>query len=345
MKRHIVWILAALVAIVLLSLASISPAEAGEWTRKADMPTARDRHSASVVNGRIYAIGGWGTRWGAGFGSDAVEEYDPVNDKWKKRTPMPTLRYEFSTSAVNGRIYAIGGWDMAKNIFLSSVEEYDPAADTWTKKTDMPTERGLFSTSAVNGKIYAFGGGNRRGGRYRILSVVEEYDPVTDTWAEKSDMPRKRYNFSTSAVNGKIYAIGGFTGMFYTPVSWVEEYDPVTDTWTKKNDMPAPPRAYHAAAVVNRKIYVIGGAINDSDSPLSTVEIYDPVTDSWEKGLDMPAPRRMLSANAVNGKIYAIGGSTAAGNPLSTVEEYDPESVAVEPRGKLAATWGEVKCD
>ena len=52
--------------------------------------------------------------------------------------------------------------------------------------------------------------------------------------------------------------------------------------------------------------------------------IYDPVTDTWEKGLDMPTARRLLSANAVNGKIYAIGGSTAANIPLSTVEEYDP---------------------
>jgi N-acetylneuraminic acid mutarotase len=345
MKRHVVWVLAALVAIVPLTLASISPAEAGEWTKKARMPTARDLHRSSVVNGRIYAIGGQGP---GGWGPDVVEEYDPVKDEWKgweEKAAIPTLRYEFSTSAVNGKIYAIGGWNvwaMPKRIFLSSVEEYDPAADKWTTKADMPTDRGLLSSSAVNGRIYAMGGWNWRPG---IAPDVEEYDPVTDTWTKKSDMLSRRYNFSTSVVNGKIYAIGGFTGGGYTPVRWVEEYDPVTDTWTKKNDMPMPPRAYHSAAVVNRRIYVIGGAIRDEGTALSTVEIYDPVTDTWEKGLDMPTARKLLSANAVNGKIYAIGGSTAAGVPLSTVEEYDPESVAVEPRGKLATTWGEVKCD
>jgi hypothetical protein len=79
--------------------------------------------------------------------------------------------------------------------------------------------------------------------------------------------------------------------------------------------------------------------------PLTLASISPAEAGEWTKKANMPTARKLLSANAVNGKIYAIGGSTAAGAPLSIVEEYDPESVAVEPRGKLAATWGEVKCD
>ena len=159
-------------------------------------------------------------------------------------------------------------------------------------------------------------------------------------------MPAGRYDRSTSVVNGKIYAIGGFIGCCWTPVSWVEEYDPATDTWTEKKDMPDPPRGFHSSSVVNGKIYVIGGAIN-FNSALSTVEIYDPTTDSWEKGLDMPTERRWLSTSVVRGKIYAIGGSTAANVALSTVEEYTPEgwSFAVSPQGKLATTWGQLKAE
>lgn len=86
------------------------------------------------------------------------------------RADMPTARACLSTSAVNGKIYAIGGtlskpWSAG----ISRVEEYDPVTDTWTSKTDMPTRRWGLSTSAVNGKIYAIGG-------HGLLSTVEEYD-------------------------------------------------------------------------------------------------------------------------------------------------------------------------
>lgn len=94
---------------------------------------------------------------------------------------MPTPRDSFSTSVVNGKIYAIGGLQvLALWPVLPTVEEYDPTTDTWTRKADMPTARTAFSTSAVNGKIYAAGGGATAilpgGGGVPAISIVEEYD-------------------------------------------------------------------------------------------------------------------------------------------------------------------------
>jgi N-acetylneuraminic acid mutarotase len=250
-----------------------------------------------------------------------VEEYDPVKDKWEKRADMPTRRNDLSTSAVNGKIYAIGGgcWDGN-----STVEEYDPATDTWTEKAHMPTARWGLSTSVVDGKIYAIGGGRGTWPNVVSFSTVEVYDPAQDIWTKRSDMPTARCYLSTSSIDGKIYAIGGFSGLGgnWGPLSVVEEYDPATDTWTKKEDMPDP-RGVAAASVVNGQIYSIGGAINFR-SALPTVEIYDPVADRWKKGADMPTARRWLSASEVNGRIYAIGGSTASNAVLATVEEYTP---------------------
>jgi len=90
---------------------------------------------------------------------------------WTKRTDMPTARILFFTSEVNGKIYAIGGYDGIKE--LSTVEEYDPMTDKWVRKADMPTSRIQFSGCAVNGKIYAIGGSNDKS----YFSIVEEYDP------------------------------------------------------------------------------------------------------------------------------------------------------------------------
>ena len=308
-------------------------AEGDAWKKRADMPTKRSSLSTCVVDGQIYAVGGVAADDTTILAN--VEGYDPVKDRWEERAEMPTQRSDLSVSAVNGKIYAIGG-TMDFRSGLSTVEIYDPVVDRWEAGADMPTARALLTSSVVNGKIYAIGGW----GGNNALATVEEYDPVTDIWTKKKNMPTARYNLSADSVDGKIYAVGGFTGANYIPLSSVEEYDPGTDTWTKKKDMPVP-RGFLSTSVVNRQIYAIGGA-GKPNAALSTVEIYDPVMDRWKAGSDMPIARSLLSTSAVNGKIYAIGGWNNKG-ALSTVEEYDPEWAAVESRGKLPATWGEVK--
>jgi N-acetylneuraminic acid mutarotase len=141
------------------------------WTKKASMPTARMLLATSVVNGKIYAIGG--ALVAGGNCLSTVEVYDPGTDTWTTKASMPTRRTTFSaTSAVNGIIYAIGG--VTGGTVFSTVEAYDPSTDTWTRKTSMPRARGFLATSAVNGKIYAIGG--TLGGGWTGISTVEEYD-------------------------------------------------------------------------------------------------------------------------------------------------------------------------
>jgi hypothetical protein len=53
-----------------------------------------------------------------------MEQYDPAMDKWTTVTDMPTPRWGLCTSAVNSKIYAIGGRTAQGSIF-STVEEYN----------------------------------------------------------------------------------------------------------------------------------------------------------------------------------------------------------------------------
>ena len=156
-------------------------------------------------------------------------------------------------------------------------------------------------------------------------STVLVYDPATDTWTKKADMPTGRARLSTCVVEGKIYAIGGSPHRD-AEVPTVEVYDPATDTWTKKADMPRA-RNWLSSSLVNGKIYVIGGKIYPSRTFVSTMEEYDPATDTWMRKADMPTARGMHSASVVDGKVYVIGGVASGGGlgpALSTVEEYDP---------------------
>ena len=241
-----------------------------------------------------------------------------AGDTWTDKAPMPTARAFFSASAVDGKIYAIGGGATAGT---SAVEKYDPATDTWTNKGAMPTARLWLSTSVVDGRIYAIGGAVSAYGS--TLSTMEVYDPATDTWTEGAPMLTSRFAHSTSVVDGKIYAIGGWRRPPDRVTSDVEAYDPVTDTWTEKAPMPTA-RFAHSTNVVDGKIYAIGGGLSPGGGGLSTVEVYNPATDTWTTKSPMPTARTtFLATSVVNGIIYVIGGISGE-TAFSTVEAYDP---------------------
>ena len=151
---------------------------------------------------------------------------------------------------------------------------------------------------------------------------MEAYDPATDTWTQKGDMPRSIGAGASSVVDGKIYVFGGYGGS-----RRVDEYDPSTDTWTTKSEMPTARHALSTSAL-DGKIYAIGGYYAPFVTGylgVGTVEVYDPATDTWTTAPDMPAGRFGPRSSVVDGKIYVIGGMGYwIGSAFGTVEECDP---------------------
>ncbi|MHC4461984.1 MAG: Kelch repeat-containing protein [Planctomycetota bacterium] len=327
-KHDSIWMLAILMLNGLLCISSVSLGAAGTWKERAPMPTARLGLATAVVNGKIYAIGGYTASNSARLST--VEEYDLATDTWTQKSDMPTARCWLSASTVDGKIYAIGGHRVAGAAGLSTVEIYDPATDTWTQKADMPMGMVYHSSAVVDQKIYTIGG-ILQVGTPQLGTVV--YDPLTDTWTTKAKAGKAGMS-STAVVDGKIYLLGGTT---YPTASLtrVEAYDPVMDTWTTKADMPTA-RMGLSASTVNGKIYTIGGRTSNAGTTVSTVEVYDPVTDAWTTEAEMPTSRWGISASVINGKIYTFGGSEMAPPPhpaVATVEEYDPNPLVVDFNG------------
>ena len=89
------------------------------------MPTPRWSPASSVVNGKIYVIGGIAV---AGTGNrqnlQTVEVYDPETDTWTQGVDIPTQRVGLSTSLVDGKLYAIGGGLTPPPMELATVEEF-----------------------------------------------------------------------------------------------------------------------------------------------------------------------------------------------------------------------------
>jgi N-acetylneuraminic acid mutarotase len=182
----------------------------GRWVARANMPTARERLAAAAgTNGRLYAIGG--QNGGGSLGT--VEEYDPATDTWAAKAALPTARAGLAAAAIGRRIYAVGG-ERGGAAALGTVEEYDPAADSWRARAGMPTARRDVAVAAtLAGRLYAAGGSGPGGQCCSGLAVVEEYDPVRDSWAGRAPLsvPREALGLAAAA-NGKLYAIAAAAG-------------------------------------------------------------------------------------------------------------------------------------
>ena len=186
------------------------------WTEKTPMPSPKMHFQTEIVGGKVYVIGGLSPVDGVGpaVNTTSVEVYDPVKNKWTKKSPMKTPRFSFQTKIVGGKIYSIGGVNDKANA-LSSVEEYDPSTDRWLSKKDMNLARNWFQTVVVDGKIIAIGGGKKAGdySRSNFLSSVEEYNPKTNTWTEKAPLLTPRGWFQSAIVNDQLYVLGGTEGI------------------------------------------------------------------------------------------------------------------------------------
>jgi len=245
---------------------------------------------------------------------------------WTQKADMPTPRWTQTSAVVNGKIYVIGGASSESDFdVLPTVEEYDPVTNTWTRKADMPIAMADFDapSSVVDGKIYVIG----VGGEYELdwsLLTVQEYDPSTDTWTRKADMPTQRWMFATVDFEGKVYVIGGYPPNSWVGLKTVEVYDPATDTWARKTDMPVG-LALLNTRVVRGKIYAIGGRPDLKSR--TYMQEYDPATDTWRRKAYMPLATSAMGSVVLGNKIIVIGGWLwSVDYPYKTVQMYDTET-------------------
>jgi N-acetylneuraminic acid mutarotase len=234
--------------------------ETDTWTSKADMPTGHSNFALIAIEDKIYAIGG------DPFSSQN-EVHTPATDSWKTLQPMLTPRQHINGAVVDGKIYIIGGLMDFKNSSAPSDwsyknisdknEVYNPSTNTWEERAPMPTRRhGAFIT-AVNGKIFVIGGMGDENDIWKSLSVVEMYDPETNTWETKKSLPESRDGFGISVINDKIYVIGGFS--ISGVVNTVRVYDTQLDSWSMSTEFPNLENGSAGCASVGNKIFVIGG--------------------------------------------------------------------------------------
>jgi N-acetylneuraminic acid mutarotase len=311
-----------------LALLSATPAQAqGKWIKLAPFPEPAEELLGVVAAGKMYVFCGLAPGWKP---IGMVYEYEPATDKWAKKKSMPLLSHHLAFTEYRGKIYAFGGFVLPASgppawAPVDNAWEYDPAADSWKALAPMPAKRGSPVAAAVGDKIYVIGGATTPPGSKETavhparphisVGTVEEYDPATNTWRQRTPMPTPRNHATAGVVNGKIYVIGGRVGgAFITSgssnVDVVEEYDPATDTWGSARAKMPSARSAMASGVHGGRIYVTGGEGQNAQMMYTfrALEAYDPASNSWTVLPSLPVSRHGLAGAVLGNRLHMVSG-------------------------------------
>ena len=293
-------------------------AQGGTWASKPPMPAPRQSLAVGAVKGVLYAIGGCAA-------SCTVlnnESYDPSSATWRERAPIPNSRQQgfnsLGSGVINGIVYVVG--DRNGTFYSMALLAYDPASNTWTEKAPPLVQRSGVSGAAANGLLYVLGGAFFNNGSTIYPPDLEAYDPLSDSWTTKAQLPTPRAGVGVAMLNGKLFAVGGSVGSMILPT--VEAYDPQTDSWTTKAPLPTA-RTNPSVSVINGILYAVGGT--DGTSVLTTVEAYDPVSDMWSAKAPLPIATLSAGSGVVGGVLHVFGGSNSYGIS-STTFAFTPDS-------------------
>src|SRR3954470_598116 len=173
-----------------------------------------------------------------------------ASNSWVTRRDMPsTERYALAAATVtssNGQsiLYAIGG-RTATGGSLSKVMAYHVSTDSWTYPAALPIP--LYETNGaavINGKIYV-SGGRRSSSNDSETPFLHMYNPATNRWTRKADLPYGTWGGVTGMYGGKLYVLTHcgeeWFGCGSNDQPHFFRYDPAPNTWT---ELPAPPSAH-----------------------------------------------------------------------------------------------------
>jgi hypothetical protein len=233
------------------------------------------------------------------MGGSINYEYDPATNNWTLKASMPTPRWRFGITVYENKIYTFGGWH------ASETEVYNPATNTWQTKTSLPSIVDYPHANVIDNKIY-------------VLSMNGSYcyDIAKDSWSVKSNAP---HGGPQTAIDGKIYAFyGDYTGI----------YDPKSDSWSEGASMPIPlyvPSVCATTGIMSpKRIYLFGGIHQTFDDGTNITQVYDPTTNNWTLGKPMSMARSEAAIAVLNDQIYLIGGNIDFYSVTDVNEQYTP---------------------
>jgi len=167
-------------------------------------------------------------------------------------------------------------------------------------KAALPEIRADLPAIAYDGLVYVFGGYHDS---WNIgQAEVFAYDPLSDSWTQKTSMSYPRWGAAATVYNDEAYVFGGY---YSVEASFaVEAYNFTSDSWETKQSLPSDVFNQGLEAVtVGSKIYLFYG---------SSTYSYDPQTEEYTQLASAPFAKTWAECAYVNvngeDRIYILGG-------------------------------------
>jgi N-acetylneuraminic acid mutarotase len=212
------------------------------------------------------------------------------------------------------------------------VADTQHTSSKWITASEMQIPRSEVAGVLLNENIYIIGGFkiDRENDGPSKTDNVEIYNTKNNVWTYAAPLPLSMDHVGADSYNGKLYVVGGSTGVENIKTNKLFIYDPATDEWREGKPMPTA-RAALTANFIDGVLYAIGGQ-DSSDLAVSTNEAYDPSTNNWTTRTPMPLATHHAASAVVDGKLYVIGGritersSTVSFSNVDDNQMYDPKT-------------------
>ncbi len=277
-----------------LKLAPRELQPAPQWRSLPDAPTARLMMAWTVLNGKVWVMGG--LREGAAL--QTVESYDPQTGTWQPGPPLPIPVHHAAAATYRGEVVVIGG--TSDNIAQASNKVFVLRANNWVELPPLKHARAASWAAVAHDKLVVVGGQNNK----QLVPQTEVFDG--NSWSDAPDLPTPREHLAAVSDGTYVYVVGGRFLSSDKNSAAFNRFDPASNSWSTLIDMPTP-RGSFGAAYIDGRIVTAGG--EDPTQVLDAVEMYDIGQGKWTKLAPLPEARHAEVVAAVGDTVYIIGGA------------------------------------
>ncbi|WAC94176.1 serine/threonine-protein kinase [Mycobacterium sp. Aquia_213] len=283
---------------------------AAQWRSLPDAPTARLMMAWTVLNGKIWIMGGLRN----GVALQTTESFDPKTGAWETGPPLPIPLHHAAAATFRGEVVVLGG--ASDNIADGSNKVFALRGGNWVELPPLTHARAAPAAAVAGDKLVAVGGQNAK----QLVPQTEVFDG--SSWKDAADMPTPREHLAAVSDGTYVYTIGGRFLSSDKNSAALERFDPQSGQWTKLVGMPTP-RGSYGATYIDGRILAVGG--EEPTRVLNVVEMYDIAEGKWSTLPPMPTPRHAEVVATVGNTVYVIGGANRPTHegPIATVEALD----------------------